>query len=109
MTKTSKSTIARPVLDSMTEADLKATCKALGLKHGKTKKSAIAALSKAVDEGKAHFKCQASISFKPEGGTRTTYYGTTLRTYVSGPGKGNDVWLTPAAAVSGSPADTTAE
>lgn len=104
---TSKSAIAKPVLDTMTREDLAATAKALNVPVGKSKANTVANLCKAIDNGKAHFKAQCTLSFKPDDGSasRTTYYGATLRTYVSGPGKGNEVWLTPATATPGSPAD----
>ena len=47
-----------------------------------------------------------TVSFKPADGSasRVTYFGKTLRTYISGPGKGDETWLTPADAAPGSPA-----
>jgi hypothetical protein len=101
----SKSIIASPVLETITAEDLAAASKALGIKVGKSKKATIAALLKAGDEGKVHFKSSLTISFKPDGGTRTTFLGRTCRNYTSGPGENDVTWLTPANAVQGSPAE----
>lgn len=105
--KTSKPNAAAPVLELQSREDLAATAKALGLTvTAKTsKKALVSALVKAGDAGKAHFKMDLTISFKPEGGTRTTFFGCRARNYVSGPGDGNQVWLTPANPVQGSPAN----
>ena len=101
---TSKSNVAQAALETSSREELAATAKALGVPVGKSKANTIANLIKAGDAGKVHFKTQLTVSFKPEGGTRTTYLGRTLRNYISGPGKGNETWLVPAAAVTGSPA-----
>src|ERR1035441_3080544 len=102
---TSKSNIAAPLFNSMSREELAATAKALGLNVGKSKANTIANMDKAVAAGKAQIKMVCTISYKPADGSarRMTYLGRTLRTYVSGPGKGNETWLVPAAAVSGSP------
>jgi hypothetical protein len=102
---TSKSIVAAPLFNSMTREELAATAKALGLNVGKSKANTIANLDKAVTAGKAQIKMVCTISFKPADGSacRKTHFGRTMRTYVSGPGKGDETWLTPANAVSGSP------
>ena len=102
---TSKNTVAAPLFDSMTREELAATAKALGVPVGKSKAATIANLNKAVTANQAQVKMVCTISFKPADGSacRKTYFGRTLRTYVSGPGLGNDTWLTPANAVAGSP------
>ena len=103
---TSKNTVAAPLFDSMSREELAATAKALGVPVGKSRANTIANLNKAVTAGKAQVKMVCTISFKPADGSasRVTYFGKTLRTYVSGPGKGDETWLTPANAVGGSPA-----
>jgi hypothetical protein len=103
---TSKPAAAAPLFDSMTREELAATAKSLGVPVGKSRANTIANLNKAVAAGKANVKMVCTISFKPADGSasRVTYFGKTLRTYVSGPGKGDETWLTPAAAVPGSPA-----
>lgn len=103
---TSKSTVASALLDNMTREELAATAKALGVTVGKSRANTIANLTKAVADGKAHVKLVCTISYKPADGSaaRVTYFGKTLRTYVSGPGKGNETWVNPANAVGGSPA-----
>lgn len=107
MTKvnTAKSIVAKAALELQSREDLAATAIALGLPvKSKTSKTAIvSALVKAGDEGKAHIKMDLTISHKPEGGFRTTYFGCKVRNYVSGPGEGNTVWLTPLNAIQGSP------
>ena len=103
---TSKPSVAAPLFDSMTREELAATAKALGVPVGKSRANTIANLTKAVAAGKAHVKAVCTISFKPADGSasRVTYFGKTLRTYVSGPGLGDTTWLTPANALCGSPA-----
>jgi hypothetical protein len=105
--KTSNPAIARPLLASMTRDELRAVATSLNVSRGKNAKDTAANLEKAIADGKAHVKAVCTISFKPADGSasRVTYFGKTLRTYVSGPGKGDETWLTPAAPVSGSPAD----
>lgn len=105
--KTSPALVAAPLLNSMTRDELRAVATSLNIPRGKNAKDTIANLSKAIADGKAHVKAVCTISFKPADGSasRVTYFGKTLRTYVSGPGKGDETWLTPAAAVTGSPAD----
>ena len=102
---TSKPTVAAPLFDSMSREELAATAKSLGVSVGKSRANTIANLTKAVAAGKANVKMVCTISFKPADGSasRVTYFGKTLRTYVSGPGKGDETWLTPVAAVTGSP------
>lgn len=97
--KTTKSSANKALLETLSREDLAATAIALGLPvKAKTSKTAIvAALVKAGDEGKAHFKNLFSISFKPEGGTRTKFLEVDFRNYISGPGEGNKVWLSPVA------------
>jgi hypothetical protein len=102
---TSKPNVALPLFESMTREELAATAKALGVGVGKSRANTIANLNKAVAAGKAQVKLVCTVSFKPADGSasRVTYLGRTLRTYVSGPGKGNETWLSPANAVVGSP------
>ena len=93
------------LFESMTREELAATAKSVGASVGKSRANTIANLTKAVAAGKANVKMVCTISFKPADGSasRVTYFGKTLRTYVSGPGKGDETWLTPVAAVTGSP------
>ena len=104
--KTSKSAIATPLFATMTHDELKAVATSLNVPVGKNVKATVSNLSKAIQEGKAHVKAVFTISFKPDDGSapRKTHFGKTLRTYVSGPGNGDQTWLTPDAAVNGSPA-----
>lgn len=104
--KTSKAVNFRPLLASMTREELTGVAKALNVPVGKSQKNTITNLEKAIDEGKAHVKSVFTISFKPDDGSasRVTYFGKTLRTYVSGPGHGDETWLSQPAG--GSPADT---
>ena len=103
---TSKPIVAAPLFDSMTREELAATAKSVGVPVGKSKANTIANLTKAIADGKAQIKMVCTVSFKPADGSasRVTHFGKTLRTYVSGPGKGDETWLTPDAAVTGSPA-----
>jgi hypothetical protein len=102
---TSKPTVAAPLFDSMSREELAATAKSLGVTVGKSRANTIANLTKAVADGKAQIKMVCTVSFKPADGSasRVTYFGKTLRTYINGPGKGDEVWLSPSAAVTGSP------
>ena len=104
---TASAAAAIPFLDTLTREELSATAKATGIKVGKSKANTIANLTQAVREGKVHFKSHGTLSVNPakqgESSKRITYFGKTLRTYVSGPGQGNVTWLTPAAPVAGSP------
>ena len=103
----SKSIIAAPILDTMTLNDLRATAKAAGVKTGKTRKNTTQNMLAAIDSGALHFKSDVTLSVNPakpgEITKRVTYFGGTFRTYKSGPGFENHVWLTPAAPVKGSP------
>jgi len=103
---TSQNTVAAPLFNSMTREELASVAKALGVPVGKSRANTITNLNKAVTAKQAHVKMDCTISFKPADGSarRVTYFGKTLRTYVSGPGLGNYTWLTPDKAVSGSPA-----
>ena len=103
---TSSPTVAAPLFDSMSREELAATAKSVGAPVGKSRANTIANLTKAVAAGKAQVKMVCTVSFKPTDGSasRVTYLGRTLRTYVSGPGKGTETWLVPSAAVTGSPA-----
>ena len=105
--KTSKAAAASVLLASMTRDELRAVAASINVPRGKNTSDTIKNLEKAVADGKLHFKASCTLSFKPDDGSasRVTYFGKTLRTYVSGPGKGDETWLTPANAVSGSPAD----
>jgi len=109
--KTSKSAIASAILEAQSREDLAATATALGLKvTAKTsKKALVSALVKAGDDGKVHLKLDLTISFKPTDGSRTTYFACRNRNYVSGPGEGNQVWITPAKPIPGSPVPATAD
>ena len=104
--ETSKPTVAAPLFESMTREELASIAKSLGVSVGKSRANTIANLTKAVAAGRAQIKMVCTVSFKPADGSasRVTYFGKTLRTYVSGPGKGDETWLTPVAAVTGSPA-----
>ena len=105
--KTSNSTIARPILATLTRDELRAIAKSRNIATGKSAANTLDNICKAIDKGELHFKAQCTVSFKPADGSavRQAYFGKTLRTYVSGPGLGNDTWLVPANAVSGSPSD----
>lgn len=105
--KTSKAAAASILLATMTRDELRAVASEINVPRGKNTKDTIKNLEKAVADGKLHFKASCTLSFKPEDGSapRKTYFGKTLRTYVSGPGMGEETWLTPANAVQGSPAD----
>lgn len=104
---TSKPNMALPLFESMSREELADLAKSLGVPVGKSRANTIANLTKAVAAGKAQIKMVCTVSFKPSDGSsgRITYLGRTLRTYVSGPGRGNDTWLSPSAPVSGSPGD----
>lgn len=103
----SKSTIAVPVLATMSVEDLRGVAKAAGVKCGKSRKDTVANLTEAIDAGALHFKADVTLSVNPakpgEPTQRKTYYAATFRTYTSGPGDENKVWITPAAPVNGSP------
>jgi histidyl-tRNA synthetase len=104
---TSNAAAVAPLFESMTREELAATAKALGVSVGKSRANTIANLNKAIAAQKAQVKAVYTVSFKPADGSasRVTFFGRTLRTYVSGPGLGNDTWLMPSAAVTGSPTD----
>lgn len=105
---TSKATAASALLESMTRDQLRAVAKQVGTKTGKSVKDTVKNLEKAIADGKLHFKSVCTLSFKPTDGSasRQTYFGKTLRTYVSGPGEANTVWKDAASApVQGSPSD----
>jgi len=108
---TSKNTVAAPLFNSMTRDELASVAKALGVPVGKSRANTITNLNKAVTAKQAHVKLVCTVSFKPADGSasRVTYFGKTLRTYVSGPGLGDNTWLTPATAASGSPAPSQAD
>ena len=107
----SKSIIAVPAIESMSTENLRATAKAAGVKVGKSRKDTTANLLAAIDSGAVHFKANVYFSTNPakQGETtkRVQFYGATLRTYKSGPGFENTVFITPAAPVHGSPHDPT--
>ena len=104
----SKSTIALPVLETMSIEHLRGVAKAAGVKVGKSKKDTVANLAKAIDAGALHFKAGFTLSVNPakpgEQSQRITYFGARFRTYLSGPGAENEVIITPDAPVHGSPA-----
>jgi hypothetical protein len=104
--KTSTAADTAPLFNSMTREELATLAKALGVKTGKSKKDTIGNLFTAVDTKQAQVKMVCTVSFKPAdcSASRVTHFGKTLRTYVSGPGLGNNIWLMPANAVTGSPA-----
>lgn len=91
--KTTSPTLALPLLQSMSRDDLRAVATNLGVPRGKNREDTIANLADAVEEGKAHIKANWTISFKPADGSksRETYFVGMNRTYISGPGKGNEV------------------
>jgi len=95
-----------PLLNSMTRDELRAVATSLNVPRGKNAKDTITNLMKAVAANKVQVKMDCTISFKPADGSkgRVTYFGKTLRTYVSGPGLGNFTYITPANPVEGSPA-----
>lgn len=109
--KTSGASNAHTLLTSMTRDELRAVASKINVPRGKSTKDTVANLEKAIADGKLHFKASCTLSFKPDDGSaaRVTYFGKTLRTYVSGPGKGDETWLKPEAAITGSPADTSSE
>lgn len=101
---------ALPLFQSMTREELRAVAKLAGVKTGKSSKDTVNNLMAAVEAGKLNLKAVCTLSFKDVANQpdsmRINYYGKTLRTYVSGPGLGNDVWMTPpVAAVPGHPTD----
>lgn len=104
----SKNIIAAPVLDAMSTDDLRATAKAAGVKVGKSKKNTVKNVLDAIASGTVHFKADVTISVNPakpgEPTQRKTLFGGTFRTYKSGPGQENTVWVKPTAPVAGSPA-----
>lgn len=102
---TSKPVAANSLFESMTREELADTAKALGIPVGKSRANTIANLSKGIASNAVQVKCMFTLSFKPADGSalRKTVFGKTFRTYVSGPGKGNETWLTPAQATEGSP------
>ena len=101
----------KPLLENLSAENLSATAKALGVKTGKSKKATIENLIKAGDAGAANLKVQFTVSFRPTDGSakRVTYLGANFRNYTSGPGENDLVWLTPDAAVPGSPLDSAPE
>jgi hypothetical protein len=105
---TSKSSVVRPLFESMSREHLASTAKALGVNVGKSKGNTVDNMVKATATGQAQVKVYYTISFKPADGSaqRRTFYSATLRTYVSGPGEGNAVQITPDNAIAGSPGDS---
>ena len=105
----SKATIAIPVLENMTTEDLRATAKKAGIKVGKSRKATVSNLTDAIAAGAVHFKANVTLSVNPakqgEPTQRQTLFGGTFRTYLSGPGEENIVWLSPStqAPIQGSP------
>lgn len=88
----SAAAIATVVLASMTRDDLRAVAKSIGVPTGKDRKNTETNLKAAIAAGKLHCKLQTALTFKPDDGSadRKTFYVSTLRTYISGPGKGNE-------------------
>ena len=106
--QTSKAAIAAVVLASMTRDDLRAVAKAISIPTGKDRKDTEKNLTKAIEDGKLHCKLQTALTFKPADNSkdRETFYVSTLRTYVSGPGKGNEkLFCVPLPAKGSKPAD----
>ena len=100
-----KSSVSQAALETLSREELAAVAKSLGLAVGKSKSNSIANIVAGANAGKVHFKTQFTVSFKPDGGSRMTYFGKTMRNYVSGPGQSDETWLTPDKAIAGSPAD----
>ena len=96
-----------PLLDSMSRDELRDLAKAIGVPSGHDKADTIGNLATAIRDGKLHFKASCTLSTNPaqkgEPTKRMTYFGKNLRTYISGPGKGNETWITPANPMPGSP------
>ena len=94
-------------LDSLSLVHLRATAKAAGIKTGKTRKATTENMLAAIAAGGLHYKSDFTLSVNPakqgEPTQRVTYYAATLRTYKSGPGAENQVWITPDMAKKGSP------
>jgi hypothetical protein len=90
---TSPATTARPLLVSMTRDELRGVASAAGVKTGKSKEDTIANLQSAIGQNQVNVKLVATVSVNPEGGTRKSFYIKTLRTYVSGTGRGDEVLL----------------
>ncbi len=107
---TPKITLATPLLASMSLDELTGVATALNVPQGKTAKATIANLETAIADGKAHVKAVFTISFKPEDGSasRQTYFGKTMRNYVTH-GIGDQTWLKPENAAVGSPSEPTTE
>ena len=103
-----KAAIAAVVLNSMTRDDLRAVASAINVPRGKNASDTIANLTQAVEDGKLNCKLQTALTFKPADNSkdRETFYVSTLRTYVSGPGKGNEkLFCVPLPSKAGTPAD----
>ena len=103
--ETSKPAAASVLIASMSTEELDAVAVAVGVQVGKTRSVTVSRLNKAIADGKAQVKMVCTVSFKPADGSRITYCGRTLRTYVSGPGQGNCTWMLPANAIQGWPSD----
>ena len=103
--ETSKPAAASVLIASMSTEELDAVAVAVGVQVGKTRSVTVSRLNKAIADGKAQVKMVCTVSFKSADGSRITYFGRTLRTYVSGPGQGNCTWLLPANAIQGWPSD----
>ena len=105
----SKATIATPVLENMTTEDLRATAKKAGVKVGKSRKDTVSNMAAAIEAGAVQFKANVTLSVNPakqgEPTQRNTLFGGTFRTYLSGPGEENTVWLSPSTqdSIHGSP------
>jgi hypothetical protein len=105
----SKSAVAVPILNTMSIENLRGVAKAAGVKCGKSKKDTINNLIRAIDAKAVHFKSAVTLSVNPakpgEPTRRKTLFAATFRTYTSGPGEENSVWITPDAPVAGSPSE----
>ena len=98
---------ALPTFDVTSRTELRKLARSIGVPTGHNKADTIRNLTNAIREGKLHFKSCSTFSVNPakqgEPTQRVTYLGVNLRTYLSGPGKGVSVWLTPDAPRNGSP------
>lgn len=105
--KTSKGSIAKSILDAMSREELTATAKAAGIKVGKSKADTVKNIMTEADkgrDGRAQLKLSFSLSFKPadDSAQRITFLAKRFRTYVSGPGMGDETIVTPTNPIHGS-------
>ena len=104
---TSPASASLALFATMSRDELRKLAKAVGVPTGHNRYDTERNLAHAVGDVKVHFKAHCTISTNPakqgEPTQRKTFLGKTLRTYVSGPGKANETWITPDAPVDGSP------